>query len=497
VSKRSDRPGTGSVRAGLYTAASMLVVSAIAGAVGVVIARKFGRTDETDGLLAAYGVFIVIAIAAQAIRVAVLPDLSRAKDGDRLASEVAAQVLALALLAVPLLLVAELGADAVAWVLTGAGSDVARDTAAAALRWMVPAAVTYLFAGVAASALAALDDYGTAALGYGAGGILGLAFIVVRADTDGIIAVARGMTVNAAVALAVPAVALAFRAVRDAMPTAAARPGGLPLRGRLTAFAVSAALPLALQLLYVLCLPFASRVGTGAPTSFVYAYLAAASLVAVAAASLGLATSVPLTRRGVDAEAMAHHIVASSWIALTLVGAAAGVFALAGGDVVEALLGRAYAGDVGADVGRLVVALSPWTVAFVGVSVSFPLAFVVARTRALPWIALAALGLEVPLAWLGSSLFDLDGLAASLAVTTFLILGLLLRELQVFEPAMRGLLLAGSVVGAITTGSFALAAFVPGSTASAAVGLLVYVVALALVRPRGLATSWRYLRALG
>lgn len=493
----SVSPGRGSVRAGLYTAASILLVSAVAGVVGVVIARKFGRTDETDGLLAAYGVFIVVAIAAQAIRVAVLPDLSRAKEADRLASEVVAQLLALALLAVPLVVVAETGADTFARVLTGAGSEVARDTAASALRWMVPAAAAYLFAGVASSALAAFDDYGTAALGYGFGSVLGLTYILARADPDGIGAVPRGMMLNAGVSLAVPAVALAVRAIRTEMPRTAVRPGGPRLPVRLRAFGVSAALPLALQLLYVVCLPFASRLGTGAATTFVYAYLAGASLVAVAAASLGLATSVPLARRGLDPEAVARHIVASSWIALTLVGAASGVFALAGGKVVEGVLGHAYGGDVGADVGRLVVALSPWMVASVGVSVSFPLAFVVGRTRALPWIASGALALQLPLAWLGERVLELNGLAASLALTTFLILAVLLRELHVLEPALRGLLLAGGVVGAITITAFAIAALVPGSAVSAAAGLIGYAALFGLLRPSGLTSSWRYLRALG
>jgi O-antigen/teichoic acid export membrane protein len=497
VSKGTVSPGAGSLRAGLYTAASMFLISGVAAAVGVVIARKFGRTDETDGVLAAYGVFIVIAIAAQAIRVAVLPELSRARDANRLAGEVTGYVVALAVLAVPVVLVAELAAHELAGVLTGGGSEVARSTAADALRWMVPAAVAYLFAGIAASALAALDDYGTAALGYAAGSAAGLAFILLRSEPDGILAVARGMTLNAAIALAVPAVALAARALRARMPHTAARPSGLPLHARLGAFAVSAVLPLALQLLYVVCLPFASRVGTGAATSFVYAYLAAASLVTVAAASLGLATSVPLARRGLDAAARAHHIVAASWLALTLVAAAAGVFALAGGDVVEAVLGTSYTGDIGSDLGRLVVVLSPWMIASVGVSVAFPLAFVVGRTRALPWIALAALVIEVPLAWLGAKLLDLDGLAASLAISTFVVLGLLLHELHVFRDALRGLLVAAAVVGSIGVLAFLVSALLPGAVASAVAGVLAYVVLLALVRPRGLASSWRYLRALG
>jgi hypothetical protein len=474
----------------------MLIVSGVAGAVGVVIARTFGRTDETDGLLAAYGVFIVIAIAAQAIRVAVLPEFAAARRENRLAGEVTGHLLALLVFAIPLVLVAEVGAGPVAWVLTGAGSDEARSTAADALRWMVPAAAVYLFAGIAASALAALDNYAIAALGYAAGSAAGLTLILFRSDTNGIIAVAWGMALNASIALSVPALALALRAAAAAMPRGAVRPAGPPLSTRLRAAWVSASLPLALQLLYVVCLPFAARVGTGAPTSFVYAYLAAASLVAVAAASLGLATSVPLARRGLEPRTAADHIVATSWLALTLVGAASGVFALAGGDVVESVLGHSYAGDVGADLGRLIVVLSPWMIASVGVSVTFPLVFVVGRTTALPWIAAGALALQVPLAWVGAAVLDLEGLAIALAATTFLVLGALLRELSALRWALRGLALASAGVLAMAVPAFVVSWLLLTPRPAALLGVVMYCALIAVLRPRGLVASWHYLRAL-
>jgi hypothetical protein len=496
VSKRTDSPGSGSLRGGALTAGSALVVSGVAAVVGVVIAREFGRTDETDGLLAAYGVFIVIAIAAQAIRVAVLPQLARAWDDGRLAGEIAGYALALAVFAVPLVLGAELGADRLAALLTGDESEVARDTAADALRWIVPAAAAYLFAGLAASGLAARNDYGTAALGYAAGSLAGLALILLRVGPDGIIAVAWGMSLNAAITLTIPVTGLAMHALRARMPGRAVRPTGPPLRSRLGAFAVGAALPLALQLLYVVCLPFAARLGTGAATSFVYAYLAAASLVAVTAASLGLATSVPLARRGIRAEAVAHHIVASSWLALVLVGAAAGVFALAGGDVVEAVLGDSYQADVGSEVGRLVVVLSPWMVASVGIAVAFPLAFVVGRTRGLPWIAVGALTLQVPLAWVGARALELDGLTLALAGSTTLVLGVLLADLGTLAGTARGLLVAGLAVTGLTLVAFVPPALLFGSGVSAAMGVVLYAMLLALIRPRGLTESWHYLRTL-
>jgi hypothetical protein len=474
----------------------MLVITVVSALAGVVIGREFGRTDETDGFFAAYGVFIVLSLAAQAVRIAVLPALTRARGERRLAGEIAGFALALGVVALPLVLVAELAAHPIANLLTGGGPEVAQNTAADALRWMVPAACAHLFAGLAASGLAAMDDYVTAAFGYAAGSLVGLALILARIEPDGIIAGAWAMALNGTAALAVPLTGLTVRALRTRMPAVAVRPTGPPLQSRLTGFAAAAALPIALQMLYVVCVPFAGRIDIGSVTSFGYAYLAAASLVTITAFSLGLVTAVPVARAGLEPAAAARHLVSASWIALALIGAAAGVFAVAGAGLVEAVLGNAYGGDVGQEVGRVVAVLSPWMVASVGVNVAFPLLFVVGRLRRLPWIGAAALAVQIPLAWAASELLGLDGLALALALSTFLVLTALLRELGALREATRGLLFAAAFVATVTLASFVPPDVFLGSVASAAVGLVVYGALVGVLRPRGLTDSWSYLRAL-
>ena len=496
MSKGTDSPGLGSLASAALTAASTLVVSAFAAIVGIVIAREFGRTDETDGFFAAYGVFIVITLAAQSIRIAVLPALARARDERRLAGNIAGFATALIVVAVPLLLLAELAAEPLAALLTGNGSTVAKDACADALRWMVPAAVAHLFAGLAASGLAALDDYATAALGYASGSTAGLVLILARLDSDGIIAVAWGMALNGVVALLVPAIVLSWRARRTSMPARAMRPAGLPLSSRLGVFAVAAALPIALQLLYVVCLPFAGRLGAGAVTSFGYAYLAAATLVSVTAFSIGLVSSVPLTRMGLAPGVSAQHVVSASWVALTVIGAAVGAFALAGGEIVEGVLGGAYGGDVGKDVARLVLVLTPWMIASVGVNVAFPLAFVAERVRPLPWIGGVALAVQVLLAWALAELLELDGLAVALTFSTLLVLFALLRELHALSAGARGIAVAAATIAAFAVVAFVPAGLVLGPLAAAIVGVGAYSALVVLVRPRGLTASWSYLRAL-
>jgi hypothetical protein len=475
---------------------STLVVTGFAAVVGVIIAHEFGRTAETDGFFAAYGVFIVVVLASQAIRIAVLPALARARLESQLAGAVVGFGVALAVAAVPFLVIGEAAAQPVADLLTGSGSSTAQDVCANALRWLVPAGIAYLFAGLAASGLAALDDYATAALGYALGGTAALVEIVTRVDADGIAALYRGVALNGAIALTVPAAGLAWRAARANVSRAAVRPTGPSLRSRLGIFATAAALPIALQLLYVVCLPFAGRVEPGAVTSFGYAYLAAASFVSITAFSIGLVSSVPLTRSGLGAAAATRHVTASAWVALTVVGASVGVFAVAGGEIVESLLGDAYGGGVGEEVSRLVVVLAPWMVASVGVNVSFPLAFVAERPRALPVIGGVALALQIGVAWIGSELFELDGLAVALALSTLFVLAALLRQLGALEPGLRGIVRAAAVIATV-----ALAAFVPSgillaTVPAAIVGLALYALLMGAWRPRGLTESWGYLRAL-
>ena len=237
-------------------------------------------------------------------------------------------------------------------------------------------------------------------------------------------------------------------------------------------FAVGAALPLALQLLYVVCFPSRAARERGHDELRLRVSRRARARHGDGG-SLGLVTSVPLARSDIGRET-ARHIVAASWISLAVVGAACGVFALAGGDVVERVLGGAYGGEVGAELGRLIVLLAPWIVASVAISLAFPLAFVTGRTRALPWIGLGALAVQVPLAWIGAELSTSTG-SRSRSFSR--------------RPRLRGAALAAMrprrgrarlVAAAVTIGTIAVLAFLApslllGSVAAAALGLVAYV----------------------
>src|SRR3954467_3437679 len=89
------------VRSGALTGLAQIVIALAAAGAGALLAQKFGRSSETDGFLAAYGVYLVLVFAAQAFRLVVVPDLTRAAAESRLGQETRAYALAFLMLAVP------------------------------------------------------------------------------------------------------------------------------------------------------------------------------------------------------------------------------------------------------------------------------------------------------------------------------------------------------------------------------------------------------------
>ena len=489
--KPSASPRRSALASGALTAMSIAVVTGLSAAVGIVIARKIGRGVETDGFFAAYGVFLVLVLAASAIRAAVLPKLARARAQGAFGAVFGSYALAIGVVAAPALLLAAFASEWSAAQLAGGLPASAQEIAAESLVFLVPAAVAHLFAALAASGLAAHDSYATAAAGYALGSVLGLALILWRIDEDGIVACAWGTLLNGVVTLAVPLVALVVRADWG-------RRESLLVLARLGELARASSLAIALQAFFVVCLRFASGLGTGAVTSFTYAYFVAAALVSVTATSLGVVSSVPLTRDVLSPARASRHVISASLVSFAAVAAAAGVFARVGDDLVHAALGSAYQGSAGDEIGRLIVLLGPWMATSVGVTITFPMIFVAGRERRLPILAGASIALHVLVAALAVAAFELAGAALALTVSTALVLValLLLLSPQVLEAGVRGLLLGAAVIGGLALVAFGAAGAVLPAEPAAAVGAVVFCAMLVAARGLGLRQAWVYLRTL-
>jgi O-antigen/teichoic acid export membrane protein len=490
----SPQRGRSAVRSGALTGLSYLTLSLAGAIAGAFLAHKFGRNKETDGFLAAYGVYLVLVLGAQAFRMVVVPDLTRAEAEGRLSEEFRAYTIAFLAVAVPATVLAVAFSGFWGELVTGRLPKISASVAADALPWLIAAAFAQLLASLAASALAARDSYLPAAAAFAVGGIGGLVFFVLAANAHGLVSLAWGLALNGAIAIGIPAVALALRGSR------LRRHREVPLRlgHRLWRLLYGAAVPLAIQGLYVIALRFAAGTGEGNVTSLSYAYLLAGTFVSATAFSLSLISAAPLTRRGVDAESAAEHVVHSAWVSLAFVGAAAGLVALVGGRVVTAVLGDAFSGHVGDELGRLVVFLSPWMVANAAFSITYPLLFVMHRTRLLIPLAVAGLVLDIPISIAGRSLWGLTGVTVALGISTvLLVLGLMAS----LAPRMLLLTVVGLgrlslLVGAATALAFGGASLVLSSVPAAAAGLALYTLLLVAMRELGLAKAWQYVRAL-
>ncbi|HZQ82801.1 MAG TPA: hypothetical protein VFB25_12575 [Gaiellaceae bacterium] len=469
----------------MLTGISTAAVSGSAAILGVILSRKFGHGVKTDGFFAAYNVYLALVLVASGLRVIVLPRFALARTEERLPQEVGAW---LAALTPPLAVVTAVGLlwpRGVAEALVSNGTTV--DVARRLLPWVVVSAVAQVYAGLVASALAALDDYDWAAWGFAGGSVAGVVLTIALVG-HGVISFGWGLALNGVLTLGIP---LAPLVARRCIAYA-----GLRSWRRLLELGEGLALPVALQGLYVIGYRFATGTGTGRATTFSYAYLIAAFLVAVTATSIALVSTVPFAREGAAPERVARHVVAVSWLSLAPMAAAAGVFALIGETVARRVLGAAYGGGTGTELGRLVVYLAPWMVVSVAVTVTYPLVFVRGRARWLPALAVTVLSVQVLLAWAGRAAFGLAGIAASVAVSTALVLVALLVALGAFERVVRGLAVAALVCGIVAALVFAAPRVLLGPVLAAVVGVVLYVAVLALWRPRGLRAAWAYLHAL-
>jgi len=481
------------LRSGLLTGLAQIVVAFAAAGAGALLAHKFGRNAETDGFLAAYAVYLLLVLVAQAFRMVVVPELTRAAAEGRLAGESRAFALAFLVVAVPVSVLVGLFAHPLGELITGSLPASSAQIAARALVVLVPAAFVQLLAALAASALAALDSYGTAAFGFALGGVAGLVVFAALANGHGIVALAWGLGVNAACAVGVPVASLARRGALSG-----AWPERLGLGPRLWRLVAGASIPLAIQGCYLLALRFAAHIGVGRVTSFSYAYLVASTLVGSTAFSLGLISSAPLTRRGIDAVEAGRHVVHAAWVSLALVGAAAGVFALVGGRIMGVLLGSAYAGGVGRELGRLVVYLALWMLAWVGFAVAYPLVFVSGRERLLLPLAAGGFLVCIPLGLGLRAAAGMPGIAIAIGISTLLIAAGLLWMLspRTLAIAALGLARLALAVGAATALAFGALSLALPAIPAAAVGVLLYAAVVYAMRSLGLSEAWAYVRGL-
>ena len=461
--------------------------------VGFVVGRVLGRSEETDGFFAAYAVFMVLSLAANAARLVVLPAFAGARAAGRLAHELMTSFAALAVLLVPATAVVLLAREPLATLLTGGGSAISVDTAADNLVWLVVAGLGQVVAGMLASALAAFDEYVVPAVGYLIASAAGLTLIVLTIHDARTLAIGHGLTLSACLAILVPGVWLVRRVARSPHPVGwrASRPRWAHVAARLKALVTGSTLPFGFQALYLICLPFAGRLEVGSLTTLSYAYMVSGAVVTVGASAIGLVTAVPLARSELSSRQIAHHISSSSWLGLILVAFAMGLTFSLGNELAASLLDPEYG-----SLGEVTLAMGPFMAVSVVLSITFPVVLVLGREKLLPRIVLAAVVLQVGIAAGGAALAGLTGIAWGLAFSTGLIAAAMLRACGVLRSVSASVARAVMVLACVTAPAFVVPTLLAGPWVGAAVGVVLSVTALVVVRPRPLVDAVHHVRTL-
>src|SRR2546430_11346355 len=148
----SPARGRSAVRSGGLTGLSYLTLSLAGAIAGAFLAHKFGRNRETDGFLAAYGVYLVLVLGAQAFRMVVVPDLTRAEAEGRLSEEFRAYAVAFLAVAVPATVLAIVFSRFWGELITGRLPAQSAAVAAQAVPRLLAPAFAQLIAALAASA---------------------------------------------------------------------------------------------------------------------------------------------------------------------------------------------------------------------------------------------------------------------------------------------------------------------------------------------------------
>src|SRR5439155_5994429 len=153
---------------------------------------------------------------------------------------------------------------------------------------------------------------------------------------------------------------------------------------------------------------------------------------------------------------------------------------------------------VGDQLGRLVVFLSPWMIASAAFSITYPLLFVMHRTRMLIPLAVAGLIVDIPISIAGRALWGLTGVTVALGISTLLLVLGLMASLapRVLVLAFVGLGRLSLLVGASTALAFGGAWLLLSAVPAAAAGLALFALLLFALCELGLGRAWHYVRAL-
>jgi putative peptidoglycan lipid II flippase len=405
---RVAAPGSQAARAGVLMAVATAAMAVASAAQAVLYLSEFGVTARTDAFFAAFALYTVSGIFAQAIRVTSVPLLVAAGGLDSRTFGAALAVIGLPVLVVTLPL-----AGALAAVLAPGAEAGARGLTEEALRILGPAIVLQIGAAGGATVLGMRGRWSAIASAYVAGAVAGLATFLAARSAAGELTLGWSMLAMAVVTAGWMAAAAAGS--RTSRP-GALRPGpavvaALVILGRTLVYFV-------INGLVMVTLAVVSHDAAGDVTVLSYAYLFASYLVAGTSVAIGISRAPDMAR---GASADWHDVVADTVphgyrYAAMVVAPALAALVVAGAAVVGELLPGSFGpGDVDA-LQRFALALAPWTLAALLVNFALPALFALGRARLLNLLAVPVIAVHVAATLAAERLGGSTAAAAALAV---------------------------------------------------------------------------------
>jgi peptidoglycan biosynthesis protein MviN/MurJ (putative lipid II flippase) len=466
----TEEPAGGAGRSAVITAVAQLVAMLAGALLAVLAAVRFGNDARTDGFFAAYSLYSVGVIFAQAARTSIVAKIVEPGAFDRYLGGV---LLVIGLFGVVLGGLGHVVAD-----LLTAGREESRETARTALLILWPAVAGQLVAGLTAARLATRGDFSTPAFAFGGGGAVSIPAFLLLEPALGIDALAVAILLGSLVTAAVLGVAVARSGWRvDARRALAPRAGA----GAARVMALGA-LPFLLgHVGFVFTLAVASRIGEGIVTVYSYSFAAVGIVMALLGSVPAIILAGPLAttwdRR--PESLLPHH--RAVWLTglLLLVPILAGGWLL-GDDVARLVLRRFTGGEaqLTVDLFLLSAPVVAWSVA---VSLPTTALFTLGRYQAAAAVAAATLAIQLAVLVLAaqrdSEYLMASAVAISGAVSVLLYLGVFSRDYlrRAGPPLALGLARVGGV-GAV---AFVLPGLLLPGGAAFVVGTVLFVAAVA------------------
>jgi peptidoglycan biosynthesis protein MviN/MurJ (putative lipid II flippase) len=400
-------------RAGKAMALATLAMAAASGLQALLYLRSFGVNARTDGFFAAFALYAVFGVFCQSIRVTSAPLLV----GSRPSIAPRQFAAALALIALPVILLTGPLAGPVAGVLAPGLREVGRHVTESALPILGVAMVLQLWAAGAATVLAVRDRFAAIASAYGLGAFAGIVVYLALQGTAGELTLGWSM-----LAMAIATFTVLAAGLRRAPATAQITDASALRPRNVVACAASilgrTGIYLAFNALYLVTLAFAGHYRAGDATVVSYSYLFASYLVAATGFALGMARVADMTRGAqTEQQDVLGNTVPSGFRYAMLLSAPtlAGLVAF-GAPLIGAVLPASLNASQVTSLQRFGLLCVPWVIAAQLVNLMLPVMFARGRTRLVNFCAPALVAAHLALTALGAALFGLNGVVGAMFI---------------------------------------------------------------------------------